>query len=87
MASGDVTEFIPLGEYLSIRSTVLALQAQRERKGLSVVEVAERSGMDESAIRGLESGFQSNPTVDTLSRYASAVGARITWLVESAEER
>jgi hypothetical protein len=87
LVSGDVSEFIPLGEYLSIRSTVLALREQRERKGLSVANVAERSGMDESMIGGLESGLQSNPTVDVLCRYAAAVGARITWLVESVEER
>lgn len=85
LATGDVSEFVPLGEYLSIRSTLLALQEQRERKGLSIATVAERSGIDESAIRGLESGLQPNPTVDALSRYAAAVGAKITWLVEAVE--
>jgi len=87
LASGDVTEFVPLGEYLSLRSTMLALREQRERRGLTVTNVAERSGMNESRIAELESGVQTNPTVDALCRYAAAVGARITWLVESVEER
>ena len=53
------------------------LKAAREAKGLSLAEVTERTGMDRSAISKLETGQRPNPTLDTLSRYAEAVGKRL----------
>jgi DNA-binding XRE family transcriptional regulator len=53
------------------------LRVSREAQGLSLADVAERTGMDRSAISKLESGQRMNPTVDTLVRYAEAVGKRL----------
>jgi DNA-binding XRE family transcriptional regulator len=53
------------------------LKAARERKGLSLADVMKLTGMDRSAISKLESGQRTNPTVDTLVRYAEAVGKRL----------
>lgn len=53
------------------------LKVSREAQGLSLADVAERTGMDRSAISKLESGQRMNPTVDTLVRYAEAVGKRL----------
>jgi transcriptional regulator with XRE-family HTH domain len=39
--------------------------------------VADRSGIDRAAVSRLENGVYVNPTVDTLYRYAQAVGADI----------
>ena len=54
------------------------LKAAREAKGLSLADMTEITGMDRSALSKLETGQRPNPTVDTLMRYAEAVGKRLT---------
>ena len=58
---------------------VAQLKAERQRNGLSLSDVAERSGMDRAAIHKLEIGLNKNPTAATLVRYAGALGKRIAW--------
>jgi len=53
------------------------LRAAREEKGMSLADLTERTGMDRSAISKLETGQRANPTVETLVRYAEAVGKRL----------
>jgi DNA-binding XRE family transcriptional regulator len=53
------------------------LKAARKRKGLSLAELTELTGMDRSALSKLETGQRPNPTVETLLRYAQAVGKRV----------
>lgn len=53
------------------------LKAAREAKGLSLADVTQLTGMDRSALSKLENGQRSNPTVETLVRYAEAVGKRL----------
>ncbi len=53
------------------------LKAAREAKGLSLADVTELTGMDRSALSKLETGQRVNPTVETLVRYAKAVGKRV----------
>jgi DNA-binding XRE family transcriptional regulator len=53
------------------------LKATREAKGLSLADLTELTGMDRSAISKLETGLRANPTVETLVRYAEAVGKRL----------
>jgi DNA-binding XRE family transcriptional regulator len=53
------------------------LKATREAKGLSLADVADLTGMDRSALSKLETGQRPNPTVETLVRYAEAVGKRL----------
>jgi ribosome-binding protein aMBF1 (putative translation factor) len=53
------------------------LKAAREAKGLSLADLTELTGMDRSALSKLETGQRANPTVDTLVRYAEAVGKRL----------
>jgi DNA-binding XRE family transcriptional regulator len=77
LASGDATEVVPHGEYLDLLTMLRKLKKHRESQGLSLADVADRSGMDRSAISRLENGQYLNPTVDTLYRYAQAVGAEI----------
>jgi predicted transcriptional regulator len=81
LAAGDATEVVPQGEYLELRAMLGTLKQHRERQGLSLADVAKRSGMDRSAISRLENGVYLNPTVDTLYRYAQAVGADIGFSV------
>ncbi len=81
LASGDATEVVPQGEYMELRAMLGTLKKHRERQGLSLTDVANRSGMDRAAISRLENGVYLNPTVDTLYRYAQAVGADIGFSV------
>ena len=53
------------------------LKDAREAKGLSLADLTELTGMDRSALSKLETGQRANPTVETLVRYAEAVGKRL----------
>jgi DNA-binding XRE family transcriptional regulator len=53
------------------------LKGAREKKGLSLADLTEATGMDRSALSKLETGQRPNPTVETLVRYAEAVGKRL----------
>lgn len=53
------------------------LKTAREASGLSLADVTEITGMDASALSKLETGQRANPTVETLVRYADAVGKRL----------
>ena len=56
---------------------LVQLKAAREAKGLSLSDMTEITGMDRSALSKLETGQRPNPTVETLVRYAAAVGKRL----------
>jgi DNA-binding XRE family transcriptional regulator len=60
------------------------LKAAREAKGLSLADLTELTGMDRSALSKLETGQRPNPTIETLVRYAEAVGKRL--VVSLADE-
>lgn len=60
-----------------IEDLLKQLKTAREEKGLSLADVSERTGMDRSALSKLENGERPNPTVETLVRYADAVGRRL----------
>ena len=60
-----------------LQELFLQLKAAREAKGLSLADLTELTGMDRSALSKLETGQRANPTVETLVRYAEAVGKRL----------
>jgi len=53
------------------------LKIAREEQGLSLSDLTELTGMDRSALSKLESGQRPNPMIETLVRYAEAVGKRL----------
>ena len=53
------------------------LRERRRAAGLSLDDVASRSGIGRSAVAAIERGANENPTVNTLARVASALGGRI----------
>jgi DNA-binding Xre family transcriptional regulator len=53
------------------------LKTARQAKGLSLSDLTEITGMDTSALSKLENGQRPNPTLETLVRYAEAVGKRL----------
>ena len=53
------------------------LKAAREAAGLTLADLSARCGIDQPALSRLENGHTPNPTLDTLWRYAAAVGKRL----------
>jgi DNA-binding XRE family transcriptional regulator len=51
-----------------------SLRQRREQAELSLTYVADRSGIDKASLSRLETGWYTNPTVNTLARYARAIG-------------
>ncbi len=74
---GDVGPIFTMGEYWELRKTFGALKAVREQQGLSISDLAERTGMDRGMISRLENGQLDNPTLATMNRYALALGKRV----------
>lgn len=68
----------PLGELLR------QLKAAREAKGLSLADMTALTDMDRSALSKLETGRRAYPTVETLVRYAEAVGKRLVVTLSDA---
>ncbi len=54
------------------------LKGVREAKGLSLRDIQDLTGIDASALSKLERGERENFTVDTLVRYAQALGKQVT---------
>ena len=84
---GDVAAVFTMGEYWELRKTFAALRALREQQGLSVSELAKRTGMDEDMVNRLENGHVDNPTVATMTRYAKALGKRVVVSLVDAVEK
>ena len=80
--SGDAPEPIPMGLYIELRLALAELKRVREAAGLSLTDVAEKSGIDKAALSRLENGVHDNPTVETLMRYAAALGKRLSWSLQ-----
>ena len=78
----DPDAVMTMGMYFDVQRALQALKRERQRSGLSINDVAERSGLDRAVVSRLENGKQDNPTVATLMRYAAAVGKRFLWSYE-----
>jgi DNA-binding XRE family transcriptional regulator len=70
-------EFPPARPDPDAAPILAALRGERERQGLSLADVAERSGIDRATISKLENGHLANPTLATLTRYAAALGKQV----------
>lgn len=64
-----------------LRQVLAALRAERERQGLSLADINERTGIDRAALSRLENNEDANPTLATLERYAEAVGKQMVVLL------
>ena len=69
-----------------LQELLLQLKTARQAKGLSLSDLTELTGMDRSALSKLETGQRANPTVETLVRYAEAVGKRLVVSLADAQE-
>ena len=64
-----------------LRHVIAALRAERERQGLSLADLNERTGIDRATLSRLENNEEGNPTINTLERYAAAVGKQMIVLL------
>lgn len=67
---------------ITLAKFIGSLRQRREQSGLSLTDVANRSGIDKASLSRLENGFYSNPTINTLARYARAIGKRFVLALE-----
>jgi len=72
-------EFPPLAIDPELAKALSALRAERERQGLSLSDVSERSGIDRATLSMLEAGKVTNPTVGTLRALARALNKQLSW--------
>ncbi len=63
--------------FAAILSLLARFKAVRESQGLTLVEVAERMGIDAPALSRLETGKMLNPTLATLHKWAEALGQKL----------
>jgi transcriptional regulator with XRE-family HTH domain len=63
-----------------------SLRALRQRQGLSVAQLAERSGIARATVTKLEAGH-GNPTIDTLYALADTLGAALGDLIDEPSAR
>jgi hypothetical protein len=75
-----------LGEYFDLRALVGELRKAREAQGLSLADVQQATGIDWAALCRIESGENGNPTVNTLLRYARALGRKINVALVEADQ-
>jgi ribosome-binding protein aMBF1 (putative translation factor) len=77
-------EYPPAGDPELI-AALAGLRRERERQGLSLTDLAERTGIDRATISKLETGKIANPTVGTLRTLARALGQKLTWTLEATK--
>jgi Helix-turn-helix len=83
VAAGDIDEPVPHGQFLELTTLMHELKARREALGLSLTDVSARSALTRAAVSRLENGWNTNPTLDTLYRYALALDAHVTFGFEA----
>ena len=62
---------------VELRHAFRVLKKERIAQGLSLADMRDRTGMSRSAISRLENDETANPTIETLSRYAEALGKEL----------
>ena len=72
----DVEDFLYF--YPALRQAVHGLKTARIEAGLTLAEVAEKSGQSEETLAGLEAATLHNPTWKILGDYAHAVGLKMS---------
>jgi len=65
-------------EQVALREAFRMLKAERERQGLSLGDLEQRTGINKPSLSRLENNAEGNTTVLTLCRVAEALGKSIT---------
>ena len=70
---------------VTIQHTIALLKSERLKKRLSLADMKERTGIERSTLSRLENDAEANPTVDTLTKYADAVGKKVLVVLADAD--
>ena len=73
------------GRRAKLEEAIRLLKAERELRGLSLADIGKKTGLSKSAISKLENNEDANPTVNTLSRYAEALGMTLAVILTEKE--
>ena len=85
VASGELSgKTVPMGFYLEMQQLLHDLKKARESAGLSLADIAQRTGMDKAVLSKLENGRHGIPTLPSLARYAQAVGLQLAFSLTEA---
>jgi DNA-binding XRE family transcriptional regulator len=68
--------------YFELRACIAELKKAREAAGLTLEQVAKKTGLAAETLCRLETGAVTNPTWQTLGRYAAAVGRKLKLTTE-----
>ncbi len=77
-ADGAGDEVVSQGMWMALINLVGSLKARREGMGLTIAEVAKRSGLTVATVSRLENLHNRNPSFDTVFRYGMAIDALVT---------
>ena len=69
--------------YFELRACIAELKKAREAAGLTLAQVAEKTGLATEALCRLETGQVTNPDWKTLGLYAAAVGRKLNLSAEA----
>ncbi len=87
VARGELSgHTVPMGLYLAIQQLLHGLKQARTSAGLSLADVAERTGMDKAVLSKMENGQHGIPTLPSLARYAQTVGLQLTFSLSPRAE-
>ena len=75
-ANVDTTDGAPF--YFELQACIAELKKAREAAGLTLAQVAEKTGLATETLCRLETGQVTNPTWKTLGLYAAAVGRKLS---------
>ncbi len=79
---GEIDELVPQAQFIELRALAVRLRGLRQQMGLSLTDLSERTGLTRAAISRLENGWNLNPTLETLYRYAEALGVGLRLVVD-----
>jgi DNA-binding phage protein len=71
---------------IAMQHAMALLKTERLKKGLSLSDMKERTGIERSTLSRLENNAEANPTVNTLMRYADAVGKKVFVVLADSDE-
>ena len=83
---GEIDELVPQAQYIELRTLMVRLRERRDRMGLSLTDLSERTGLTRAAISRLETGWNLNPTLETLYRYTEVLGVGLRFAVDESAE-
>ena len=74
LAEGGHEHFIRLGDLIALEQIMASFKEERSRKKMTMAKLSELTGIDQAALSRLENGKNLNPTIETISRIAHALG-------------